>query len=232
MNEPGTKASSPLISNGGATSGLYPPPDSNPFPELHHSIQLIDDSPSIRSMAAPVELTEENEAERLLASPPDVTSTTNNVIESNLLQIQVSPTGTPSVSHRDSEGPVARPKWKQFMLPTLLFGAAIVVVSATIWVSFRSSAAHPMTLFNKPQNTILALSIGSTISVFLIGELLAGTYDILRWTLAARSSGIGLASFLALGRATGSYGVLRLLFSNQEVGHRKWCTQRLYPLKA
>lgn len=117
-------------------------------------------------------------------------------------------------------------KWKQFLPSIILFIATVLVVSATITLSFLSSSAHPWTIFKTPETTIAALNIGSTISVFLIGELLAGSCDNLRWTLSMRPKGVGMASFLVLGRATGLYGVISLLFSNQRVGHRKWCVQR------
>ena len=77
-----------------------------------------------------------------------------------------------------------------------------------------------------PENTIFAINIGSALSVFLLGELLIGACDNLRWFLAASPTGIGMASFLALGRSTGLAGVFNLMFSNQRVGHRKWRGQR------
>ncbi len=108
----------------------------------------------------------------------------------------------------------------------IILGAATTVIGLTICLSFMSSSAHSVTIFAKTETTIFLLNIDSTISVFLITELLSGACESLRWTLASGSSGIGMATFLVLGKATGSFGVLRLLFSNQNVGHRKWCGQR------
>jgi hypothetical protein len=117
-------------------------------------------------------------------------------------------------------------KWKRFKECLILLVITSLCVVASICYSFLSSAAHPIHLFPKAEQTILVLSIASTVSVFLLGELVLEVCDLLRWTLAARSSGVGFATFLGLGRATGLIGVLRLFLSTQETGHRKWCSQR------
>jgi hypothetical protein len=125
-----------------------------------------------------------------------------------------------------SDGVILAPKWRQYFTYIAMFVATIMIVSATICLAFLSSSGHFVRIFAEPENTIFILNLGSAISVFFIGELLTGASNNLRWVLAANPSGVGIATFLALGRATGLLGVLNLLFSNQNVGHRRWCGQR------
>lgn len=124
------------------------------------------------------------------------------------------------------DGVVLAPKWRQYFTYLAMFIVTIMVVSATICMAFLSSPPHFVKIFTRPEHTIFILNLGSTISVFLISELLVCASNNLRWVLAANPSGVGIATFLALGRATGLLGVLNLLFSNQNVGHRRWCGQR------
>ena len=127
-----------------------------------------------------------------------------------------------------NQGIVLLPKWRQYLTFCLIYLLTSMVVSLTIAFAFLSSSAHPFDIFPSPQETILALNMASNVSVFLIGEVLTSACEILRWTLAAnRSTGVGMASLLALGRATGLVGVMSLIISNQGgTGHQKWCGQR------
>lgn len=122
-------------------------------------------------------------------------------------------------------------KWKRYRmyLATLVVTAIVLVI--TISIAVVSSSTHRATAFASPSRTIFALNIGSTISVFLVGELLTGGLENLRWTLAVGNVGIGMATFLALGRATGLQSVIRLMLSNQNVGHRWWCGERYINLE-
>lgn len=122
---------------------------------------------------------------------------------------------------------VAKPIWKQ----QLSLGALIVVTS--IWVGLvvvyallSSSKFITMKIFQTPSHAILALNIGSTVAVFLFGKLINKVCDALRWALATQKNGVGVATFFALGSGTGILGTFKLLFSTQNVGHRKWCLQR------
>jgi hypothetical protein len=119
------------------------------------------------------------------------------------------------------------PRWRQLIYFTLLFLITALWVTATVVYTFMSSSSkRPYTIFVSPEHTILALNIGSQISVFLLSEVVAEASDRLRWTLAARPEGVGLATFFGLGRATSLMGVVMLVFSRQRVGHVKWCLQR------
>lgn len=128
---------------------------------------------------------------------------------------------------REANGILLDPKYKQYLLYCLLFILTALVVTATIVLAFLSSSAHPVIIFLNPQKTILALNVGSTISVILIGELLTGASDNLRWIFAASPNGVGIATFLILGRATGLFGVFSMILSSdRNHGHQKWCAQR------
>ena len=132
---------------------------------------------------------------------------------------------TPSIT-KSSRGTRLDPKWKQFLPITLLLSTTFLWLVATTWLSIVSSSSRPPTIFSRPEWTVLVLSLLSNGSLFLLGELTSGTCEILRWTIGLRSSGVGIATFLGLSRATSNFGVLSLLFSNQNVGHRRWCSQR------
>src|SRR5277367_6505127 len=128
-----------------------------------------------------------------------------------------------STSH-NMEADVFQPKWKKFLVSWILLAAATLLVAATITLSLLSSSIHPHTIFSDPGKTITVLNIGSTISVFLTGELVMAVSDNLRWTLAARPKGVGLATFLGLGNATGLFRVVTLCFSNLNSRDRMWCS--------
>jgi len=130
-----------------------------------------------------------------------------------------------------TNGTLLLPKWRQYLTFCLLYILTLLVVSATIAFAFLSSSLHPFNVFPSPQQTIVALNVASNASVFLIGEVLTSACEMLRWTLAANPAGLGMASFLALGRATGLLGVMSLVISKQGgVGHQKWCGQRYISL--
>lgn len=143
--------------------------------------------------------------------------------------IQIYPTISsvkPNMSNDVAVGVTLKSRWRQYIVQALLFFTASVVVGMTIAFAFLSSSAKPITIFSKPERTILVLNLSSTLSVFLLGEMFTISCNNVRWILAARESGFGMASFLALGNSTGLLGVFSLLHSSQDVGHRIWCLQR------
>ena len=123
-----------------------------------------------------------------------------------------------------------RSKGRQNRSLWLLFFVTFAFVVATLLYTYLSSSPkHPITIFTFPEHTILILIIGSTISTALLGKLFLDCSELLRWSLASRPEGVGLATFLALGSTTGATGALELAFSSQEgVGHRKWCALRYF----
>jgi hypothetical protein len=125
-----------------------------------------------------------------------------------------------------SQGIPLSPKWKQHLPNFLLLILTSSWLILTICLSFVSSSSHPPLIFTRPEWTILVLTFLSNGSVFLLGELTLATYDILRWAMSTRLSGVGITTFLGLSSATSNIGVLSLLFSSQDIQHRKWCCQR------
>jgi hypothetical protein len=133
---------------------------------------------------------------------------------------------TRSFSSTQVVGDPTEPGWKKLSMFVLMYVVSTVIVIGTITFAFLSSSSHPWIIFSSPDRTITALNALTTISVFCVDELLITTCDMLRWSLAAKPTGTGMATFLALGRATSLSGILSLYFSNQNVGQRKWCAQR------
>src|SRR5437879_13270548 len=83
------------------------------------------------------------------------------------------------------KGTIIESRWKQYRFYFLLLFLSLLVVVLTIFFTFVSSSSKPIIIFLKPETIIFALSAGSTISVFLLNELVVGIYDCLRWTLTA-----------------------------------------------
>jgi hypothetical protein len=118
------------------------------------------------------------------------------------------------------------PKWRHLLPNVLLLLVACAWLSLTVWLSSVSSSDHPPTIFSRPEWTVLVLSFLSNGTVFLMGELTVGTCELLRWVLISRPTGVGMATFLGLSRATSFVGVMSLFFSDQQTNHRRWCSQR------
>jgi hypothetical protein len=118
------------------------------------------------------------------------------------------------------------PKWKHLLPNVLLLVIACAWLILTVWLSSVSSSDRPPTIFNRPEWTVLVLSVLSNGTVFLMRELTVGTFEQLRWVLISRPTGVGMATFLALSRATSFLGVTNLFLSRQQTNHRRWCSQR------
>jgi len=137
------------------------------------------------------------------------------------------PEPTETVSdNRGSDGVMLEPKWKQYSGYAVTLGLSSVLITLTVAWAFLSSHSS-VTIFSDPQVSIVLLTFLSTMSSLLVMQCVNGACNTLRWYLAIRPSGVGLATFLSLGPTTGYLGVLRLIFSKQGVGHRRWAAQRL-----
>src|SRR5262249_29906932 len=119
-------------------------------------------------------------------------------------------------------------KWRQYQYSFGLFVITTMSVVGTVVYAFMSTLSEPVPIFITPKTTILILTIGSGVSVFLLGQLVASAFDHLRWILAAGPNGIDLATFLSLGKATDLFGIVRLFYSNNKFDVRKWSLQRYY----
>ena len=121
-------------------------------------------------------------------------------------------------------------RWRNLRWFGLIFVVTCTWVMLLLSYAYLSSfSSIPFAFFQIPARAVLAINLGSTVAIFLLAALVNEGFEILRWRLAMRRSGIGIATFLALGRATTVGGVIRLLFSGQKVGHQKWCIQRFSP---
>lgn len=78
-------------------------------------------------------------------------------------------------------------------------------------LAYRATLSEPKILPNDPKRTIAILSTMSTVSAFLLGELIQAIFERLRWVLASRPDGVLLTDFLGMSPATGILGVLATL---------------------
>lgn len=164
------------------------------------------------------------------SSPRPFTSAPPNGMRSQQGETRDSQPQMKANSRTPVKGTTLRSKGRQNRsLWLLLFVTFAFVLATLLYTILSSSPNHPITIFTHPEHTILILIIGSTISTALLGKLFLDCSELLRWSLASRPQGVGLATFLALGSTTGFTGVLHLAFSSQNgVGHRKWCAQRYF----
>jgi hypothetical protein len=123
-----------------------------------------------------------------------------------------------------------RTKWQQYRLSFVLFLSTLMCVIGTIIYGFLTSSQQPIAAVSNPKFTVLGLTIGTSVSVFLLGQLIGSITDSLRWTLAASSTGVDLATFLGIGTATGIFGMLALACSHNAQNYRIWCIQR-FPIQ-
>lgn len=189
--------------------------DSSPYP--HHSRSVVE--------RTSIDSSEETETSQHSPSP---VKQTMSAIESTIPTLEPTPEKSvvQLIEPARSDGVELRKRWKQFNTLLLLFSVTFIWVVSTITYTILSSASRPVGIFSRPEQTIFALNLLANLSVFFLGELVGGALEVIRWTLASRSSGLGLATFIGLGRATSLFGVFRLFVSDQQVGHRKWCGQR------
>lgn len=125
-----------------------------------------------------------------------------------------------------ARGIVLLPKWQQYRTNFVFFLLALISLTGTTVVAYLSSSTQPIAAFSNPKIIVLALTIGSGVSVFLLGQLVSSAFDHIRWTLAASPGGIDLATFLGLSKATDLLGVLSIVFSDNQLSPPKWCIQR------
>ena len=117
------------------------------------------------------------------------------------------------------------PRWLRYLPITLLLTLASAWVGTTIWLSIALSGLGP--LFSlQPKTSIFILQVFSTGSAILLGQLVPQMFEHLRWTFGSRRGGIGFDTFLGLGSATGTLGVIKLLLRRSTLFHRLWCSQR------
>jgi hypothetical protein len=124
-------------------------------------------------------------------------------------------------------------RWKNLRWFILKFAVTFTWVVLLVSYAYLSSfSSIPFKIFQTPARAILAINLGSTVATILLAALIDEGSEILRWRLATRHrKGIAIATFLALGRATTLLGVIRLLFSGENVGQKRWCILRFHMKK-
>jgi len=188
-----------------ATSALEPQPPLAP-PDNSSSDIANQSSSQSRAIGSSAD---SSRAER----PPDPTPGTS------------SPTTDSMDDNHGSGGIMLEPKWKQYSGYMVPFGLSSVLITLTVVWAFLS-AQSKVTIFSNPQVSIVLLGFLSTMSALVVVQCVEDACNALRWYLAIRPSGVGIATFLSLSSATGYWGVLRLFFAKQGVGHRRWAVQR------
>lgn len=133
-----------------------------------------------------------------------------------------------------------RPSRDDFQRPILKQRYAILIacitvacISFTTFFAYNGSLDHPLVpslVFEPPERSILALNVASQLSIFLLAELTAAVFELVRWAFACSSFGISAFTFLTLSRATNAVGALYLLMKGGKgkftITHRVWAFQR------
>ena len=104
-----------------------------------------------------------------------------------------------------------------FDLNVVLFIATILSCGLTSYYAYNATLKKPNQLIipRDPNQTVGILNAMSTISIFLLGELVQAVFERTRWILASRTKGIALTEFLGMSRATSTTGVFSLFFWNK-----------------
>jgi hypothetical protein len=124
-------------------------------------------------------------------------------------------------------------RFKQHASSLLIAILAVLLLGFSIWfiyIEFISEKPLPANLQLSTGNAITVVNILSHFNVFLITLLLKHAYDALRWSLASRSGGVSIPTFLALSSATDLTGIAGLL--RVQGWHQLLCIQRFVPRAA
>lgn len=94
-----------------------------------------------------------------------------------------------------------------------LFILTILCCGFTSYYAFNATLTRPQfdIISSVPTRTIGVLNALSTVSAFLLGELIQTVFERMRWVLASRPTGVSLTEFLGMSRATSMAGVLALI---------------------
>lgn len=143
------------------------------------------------------------------------------------------PPGTPRFNippKRDvtAHNTVLLTRFEQHTVSLSLSVLAILLLGFSTWfiyTEFISWKPLSPALQLSTSHTINTVNILSHLNVFLVFLLLESASEALRWSLASRTKGVSITTFLALSRATGISGVTDLL--RVPGCHRFWCILKL-----
>ena len=114
-----------------------------------------------------------------------------------------------------------------------LIAAWLWVVATGIFCSWAISFTYAVFISDKPlprvydwspPTTILLVNIASHVAVFLTSGLIGAIFDALCWSLASRSKGTTLGTFLVTQKSADVMGVGKLFLMSGT--HWKWCIMR------
>jgi len=109
----------------------------------------------------------------------------------------------------------------------LLFVGSLLLSVFTFYYVYEtllcSEPALGKLLFT-PSTTVFVINVLSQILGTVLALLFAASFELLRWQLTTRDSGVQMSTFLAMSGATSLVGIWRLLFSKGL--HIIWCLQR------
>jgi len=125
------------------------------------------------------------------------------------------------------EGTIISSKQSQYGSDLGFVAAAFVLSNFALYYAYEALVSPRPALgklFFPPSITIFVINVLSQGVAFLMAHIFASTFEGLRWTFASRRTGVRMATFLGLSRATSLLGVGRLLCVKSP--HRFWCLQR------
>lgn len=153
--------------------------------------------------------------------PTDSTSTPPQYKSSFTTDVEASPNKYTERKRIDSlaSEPSTPGSWLENSRRTMyvnwsLFSGTIIFCVLTIAYAINASLKKPASrglIANDPQLTIAILSGMSSLSAFLLAELVQAVFERVRWVLASRPNGLLLTEFLGMSRATSIAGVIALL---------------------
>jgi hypothetical protein len=115
-----------------------------------------------------------------------------------------------------------------------LFAVTTLSCAVTSYYAYNATLTYPNQNFipSSSEWTMGILNTMTTVSAFLLGELVQAVFERVRWILASRQQGVQMGDFLGMSRATSIAGVLALSWGTTKVSYvkkskmRKWIVQR------
>lgn len=191
-------------------------------------IHIESAAPKLQSTFAQLPKGEEESSKSLITS--GYSNPTTPVNESSPAIIPGEPT---EPLHTESTAPKLQSTFAQFRLTWLLILGTACWIGFTVFFAYNATLNDPLSkklISPKASRTILILTALSHVTVHLLQAVASAVFEAVRWALAGSNRGVSSFSFNVLSRATGTLGVLYLLFFNSKTGkirpflspHRSW----------
>jgi hypothetical protein len=104
----------------------------------------------------------------------------------------------------------------------ILWCASVIWCTATLAFSVRSAVLNTNSMVPAEWLTGI-LNTLALVSGYLLGQLVVSIFEIERWTLACQPTGIEMAAFLEMSRATGLLGAgYGLAYDRSRLRSRPW----------